>query len=138
MRNRRQRPEDSGVADQNVELAPAPVNRGAESVEGLEILDVARNQRRLAAQLADGVVQFFERALGAGKRDDMGAALRQFERDGATNAARGAGDKAMRPASFFSVSDIFRQFFLGIQPVSASRDNWARTSTPLRSVSVVG
>ena len=107
MGNRRQRPENPGVADQNVELAPALVNRGAEAVEGLEILDVAGNQRRLAAQLADGVVQFLERALGAGQRDDMGAAPRQLERDGAADAARGAGDKSNAASELFFRADIF-------------------------------
>ena len=127
-----------GVANKNVELAPATVNRGAEAVEGFKILDVAGNQSRLAAQLADGVIQFLKRALCAGKGDDMGAAPRQFERDGAANAARGAGDKGDASRKFLFNLRHFQTILLLNQPVSASRDNCARTSTPLRSVNVVG
>ena len=67
--------------------------RSAETVEGVEILEVARNQRRLAAERADLVVEVLERALRAGQRDHMGAPAGEFERDGAADAARGAGDE---------------------------------------------
>ena len=103
MARRRQRPEQAGVADENIELAPALEDRGAEPVERRKIGDVAGNERRLAAERADFVIQRFERALGAGQGDDMGAAARQLQRNGAADAARRASDEGeCVPASFCS------------------------------------
>ena len=97
---RRHRPEGAGVADENVELAPALVRIArAEPVERIEILDVARHQGRLAAVRADCIVEIFERALGAGQRDDVGAGPGELKGDGAADAARGArheGDAALK------------------------------------------
>ena len=93
-------PSNPGVADENVELAPALENRRAEPVERREIGDVAGNQRRLGAERADFVVELLQRALRARQRDDMGAAARQLQRDGAADAARGAGDEGDAAGEF--------------------------------------
>ena len=78
MAERRHRPKRAGVADENVELAPALVDRCPQPVERVEIRDVAgRQRRRLAAFGADRIVEVLERALGAGEGDDMRAAPAQ-------------------------------------------------------------
>ena len=58
-----------------------------------EILHVERHQRGARAGRLDLVVELFEAADGARDRDDMGAGLRQFERQRRADAARGAGDE---------------------------------------------
>lgn len=71
MRQRRQHPQQSGVANEGVELAPALEQARPQTIEGVEIGQIAGNKRRRAAQGADLVVEFLERALCAGQRDDM-------------------------------------------------------------------
>ena len=91
MGQRRDLAEKAGIAEQDVELAPALVDRGAEPVEGVVILEVERHERRGRAGGADLVVELLERALRAGERDHMRAGAREGERRGAADAARGAG-----------------------------------------------
>ncbi len=54
---RRQRPEDAGVADEDVELAPALEQRRPELIDLVALGEVELQQRRLAAALADLVVE---------------------------------------------------------------------------------
>src|SRR5690606_41613817 len=54
---------DAGVADQDVEPAPALVERGAQPVELLAISQVQRQERCRAAFLTDLVVDLLERPL---------------------------------------------------------------------------
>ena len=99
MGKRRHRPEHAGIANENIELAPAFENRGAEAVERLEILEVARHQGRFASRAPDRIVEFLERALGAGERDHMGARAGKLQSHRAPDAARGArhqGDAAFK------------------------------------------
>ena len=77
---RRQRAENAGIADQNVETAVAFAQRGGEAVDTGVILQVERHQRRGAAAGADGVVEFFKPADGARHRHDMRAGCRQRQR----------------------------------------------------------
>ena len=93
MGERRQGAENPGIGDENVELAPALVEGGAEPIERVEILDVDGDQRGGRASGLDGVVQLFERALGAGQRHDMGAGFGKRDGGGTADAARGAGDE---------------------------------------------
>ena len=79
--------EHAGIAHQNVEPAPALVDRGAEPVDGLEIRDVAGHERRLAAFAPNGVVEFLERSLGSRHRDHVRTLPRELQRDGAADAA---------------------------------------------------
>ena len=92
MGERRQRAEHAGIGDEDVELAPALVDRPAEPVERGIIGDVARHQRGGRAGRADRVVELLERALGPRQCDHMRAGPRQLDRHGTADAARGAGD----------------------------------------------
>ncbi len=85
---------DAGIADQNIELAVALMQRRAEPGDAVEIGEIERHQRRAAAVLADLVVEFFQPALGARDRDDMRAGFGQRARGGIADAARGAGDQS--------------------------------------------
>ena len=91
---RRQGAERAGVADEDVEAAPATVERLAEPVDRRVIAEIAGNQGRgilgLRPQCADRVVELFERALGSRQGDDMGARGGEGERDGSADAARRA------------------------------------------------
>ena len=90
---RRQRTEDAGVADEDVELAPALEQRRPELIDLVALAEIELQQRRLAAARADLVVELLERADGARGDDDVGAVLGEGERDGPADAARGAGDE---------------------------------------------
>ena len=75
---------DAGIADENVELAVALMQRCAEPRDAVEIGEVERHQRGAAAVFADLVVKFLQPALrardghdmraGAGKRTGRGVA----------------------------------------------------------------
>ena len=93
MAERRERPENAGIADQDVEPAEALVQRKPEPVDALVVLEVERHQRGGAAERLDRVVELLEPADGAGDGDDVGAGLRQRERGRIADAARGAGDE---------------------------------------------
>src|SRR6185369_15550157 len=84
---------DAGIADENVDLAVAFMQRGAEPRDALEIGEVERHQRGAAAVFADLVVEFFQAALRARDGNDMGAGLCQGARGGIADPARGAGDE---------------------------------------------
>ena len=88
---RRQRPEDAGVADENVELAPALVERWAELVDFVALADVEFEERCLAAKSADLVVELFQPADGARGDDDVRALPGKLERHGTADAAGSAG-----------------------------------------------
>ena len=88
---RRQRPEDAGAADENVELAPALVERWTELVDFVAPADVEFDERRLAAESADLVVELFEPADGARGDDDVRALPGKLERHGTADAAGSAG-----------------------------------------------
>jgi len=115
MRQGRQRAERSGIGDQNVKLAPAFVNRRAQSINRAEIRQVERHKRRLAADLVDLVIHFFKPANRSGDQNDMCAFCRHAERNRATNAARCAGDD--RQAILKTSVHVMTQ------AISASRDN---------------
>ncbi len=80
MRQRRELPQHAGIAQKRVQPAPALIDGGAQPVDGVEIAQVHRHQRRGAAELLDLVVGLFQPAHGARHQDDMGAGLGQ--RDG--------------------------------------------------------
>src|SRR6187455_2033479 len=84
---------DAGIADENVELAVALMQRGAEPRDAVEIGEVERHQRGAAAVLADLVVEFLKAALRASDGHDMSAGAGQRTRGGMADAARGAGDE---------------------------------------------
>ena len=89
----RQRAEDTGVADQNVEPAVTLVERAAETVDPRVILQVQRHEGGGAALGADRVVDLLETADGARHRDHMGAGSRERERGRRADPARGACDE---------------------------------------------
>ena len=95
MGERRHGAEHAGIADQHVDLAVALVEAGAELVDGVEVAQVHRHQQRgLAVDGADLVVQLFERADGAGGEDEVGAFPGVAQGDRAADAAAGSGHKA--------------------------------------------
>ena len=85
---------DAGIADENVELAVALMQRGAEPGDAVIVGEVERHQRGAAAVFADLVVEFFQPALRPRHRHDMRAGLGQRPRGGIADAARGAGDES--------------------------------------------
>ena len=92
MRQGRDLAEDAGIADEDVEPAPTLVEGGAETVEGLVIVEVDRNERGADAHRANRVVELLERALRAGQGDHMRAGAGEGKGGGPPDAARGAGD----------------------------------------------
>src|SRR5262247_57475 len=82
MAERGQRAKNAGIADHHVE-----------PVDALVVLEVEGYEGGRAAQRLDRVVELLETADRARERDDMGAGLRQRERGGVADAARGAGDE---------------------------------------------
>ena len=85
---------DAGIADENVELAVALMQRRAKPGDAVEIGEIERHQGGAAAVLTDLVVEFLEPALRSRHRHDMRAGLRQRARGGIADAARGAGDES--------------------------------------------
>src|SRR5580704_5222396 len=85
---------DTGIADENVELAVTFMQRGAEPRDAVEIGEVERHQCRGATLLADLVVEFLEPGLRARHRHDMRPSLGQRTRGGIADTARGAGDES--------------------------------------------
>ena len=83
--DRRQLAQDAGIAHEDVEPAPALVDRRAQPVEGLEVLQVHRHEGCGRALLADGVVELFQGALGAG--DDVRAGVSASARAAARPSA---------------------------------------------------
>jgi hypothetical protein len=70
------------------------VDGRAQVVQAVGLAQVQRDQGGvLAGGLQDRVVQGLERALGAGRGDDVGAGLGQAQGDRLADAARGAGDE---------------------------------------------
>jgi hypothetical protein len=93
MSQRRQRPEDAGVADEHVELAPALVDGGAQGIDLVVGLEVEREQRGAAATGPYLVVDLLERAGGAADQDQMCAFLGVGQRHGSPHAAGGPRDQ---------------------------------------------
>ena len=94
MAERRGRAGDAGIADEDVELAVALMQRSAEAGDAVGVGEVERHQRGAAAVLPDLVVEFFQPALRARHRHDMRAGFCQRARGGIADAARGAGDES--------------------------------------------
>src|SRR6266536_4523678 len=85
---------DAGIADEDVELAMAFVQRSAKAGDAVGIREVERHQRGAAAVVADLVVELFQPALRARHRHDMRAGFGKCARGGIADAARGAGDES--------------------------------------------
>ena len=84
---------DAGIADENVDLAVALMQRRAQPGDAVEIGEVERHQRGAAAVFADLVVEFLQPALRARDGHDMRAGAGKRARGGIADAARGAGDE---------------------------------------------
>jgi hypothetical protein len=85
--------ENGGVTDQHVEPAETLVERGSERIDGFAVTEVERNERGLAALRPDLIVDLFQRLVCAREQQHVSALAGESERDGAADAARGAGDK---------------------------------------------
>lgn len=94
MANRGNHAENAGIGDQNIELAPALVDIGAQRIDGFHVGEIEGNQRRRAANGLDGVVKLLKAADRAGAGDDMRAGLGQFQRREIADAARSAGNES--------------------------------------------
>jgi len=84
---------DAGVADQDIELAVAFMQRGAEPGDPVGVGQAERHQRGAAAIFADLVVKLLQSSLRARHRHDVRALPRKRPRRGVTDAARGTGDE---------------------------------------------
>jgi hypothetical protein len=89
---RRKRSENAGIADEHIEPSEPLVQREAEPVDALVVLEVERHQRCRSARSLDRIIELLEATHGARERDDMRAGLRQRECGGVADAARGAGN----------------------------------------------
>src|ERR1700694_4604952 len=85
---------DAGIADEDVELAVALVQRRAKPGDAVEVGEVERHQGRAAALFPNLVVELFEAALRSCDRNHMRAGLGQRARGRITDAARSAGDES--------------------------------------------
>jgi hypothetical protein len=65
----------------------------AHAVDGIEVGEVERHQRRRATGRLDGVVELFQAADGARHGDDVRALGREASRHRRADAARRAGDE---------------------------------------------
>ena len=97
MRDRRQHAQYAGVGDQDIKLAEALMQGRAQPVDGVEVGEVLRHQRRRAAGGRDGVVQLLQPADGAGQRHHMGALGGKQFRHRRADAAAGPGDQRYPP-----------------------------------------
>src|SRR5258706_10826575 len=84
----------AGIADEDVELAMALMQRRAKPGDAVEVGEVERHQRRAAAVLSDLVVELFETALRSRHRNHMRAGFRERARCRIADAARCAGDES--------------------------------------------
>ncbi len=94
MVDRRKRSQNAGVGDKDIEPAIALAHRGGEPVDTGIVFQVERHQGGSAAGGANGVVELFQAADGAGDRNDVRAGLGERERSRVPDAARGAGDQS--------------------------------------------
>ena len=93
MADRRQRAQQAGVADQDVQLAVALVQRRAQTVQAVEVAQVVGRQHGLLATGgADLVVQFLQAAHGTRDEHELRALGGETLGDRGADAARGAGN----------------------------------------------
>src|SRR6266852_6996188 len=85
---------DAGIADEDVELAVAFMQRRAEPGDTVEVGEVERHQGRAPAIFPDLVVEFLEAALGSRNGNNLGAGLGQRTRSRIADAARSAGHES--------------------------------------------
>ena len=91
---RRDRAQNGAIAEENIKLAEAFVNCGAQPVDAVHILQIGGNQRcAIRGDAADFIIKFFQGTLGPGERDDMRALFGEFDRRSTANAARCTGDE---------------------------------------------
>ena len=94
MRKGRDRSQYPGIAYKSVQFLPAFVDRCTKPVERGIILHVAWDERRLAAERTDLVIELFEGALCAGERDHMSPRAGKFDCHRTSDAARCAGHES--------------------------------------------
>src|ERR1700704_2965547 len=85
---------DAGIADENVELSVALMQRRAEPGDAVKIGEIERHQGRSSTVLADLVVELLEAALRPRHRNHMRAGFCQRARGGIADAARSTGDES--------------------------------------------
>ncbi len=135
MRERRDRAEQAGVADQeSSSFFQRSWMQAPQPVEIVEFGDVERHDRRLAAEADDLVIEEFERALPARQREkiDMRALTREGDGERAAYAARGAGDES--DAAFERVDRCENILSARSMPGGSSRIDPSVTGTPVGNV----
>src|SRR5262245_30637962 len=93
MAKRRERPQDTGVPNQDVELIPALIDGGAQRVDFVVRLKVEGEQRGAAADGPDFVVDLLEGAGSPADQDEMGALLCVGQSHRPADAAGGSRDE---------------------------------------------
>ena len=86
-------PSIAGIGDENVELAPALVDRAAEPVDARHVGEVERHQRRLPPAALISSSSSSSPPDGARDGDHMRARRREMLGGEIADAARGAGDE---------------------------------------------
>src|SRR5215510_13986116 len=93
MAQRREWAQHPGIADENVELAPALKNGGTQGVDPIVLIEVEGQERGRAPELADLVVDLLECASCAPHENEMCALARVSERNGAADTPCRSGDQ---------------------------------------------
>ena len=123
-------PQHARVADEDVELAPPLVDRGAEAVDAWTVGQVKRHQRRGAVFRLDAVVQRLEGVDLAADGDDVTATAGQIEGDRLADAAGGTGDDGDPAVETAGVGEVAHAF--------SRKARWFCGRWAARSVRAVG
>ncbi len=85
--------QNTGIGDENVQLAPAFENRSAQPVDCLHVCDVEGNEGRRAACRLNGIVQFFKAAHRACTGNHMRTGFGERQCREIADTTRRAGDQ---------------------------------------------
>src|SRR3954463_1659024 len=119
----RSRARHAGIADEDVELAAALMQRRAKPRNAVGVGEAERHQRGAAAVFADLVVELFQPALRARHRHDVRAAFGQRNCGGIADAARGAGDEGDTVSEGFGhQAGVLQTWMTGTSPAMTQND----------------
>ena len=93
MAQRGQRSQYSRIADHDVELLPALVDGRPKRIDLVMVLQIKGEQRCIAAEGADLVIDLFQRARGAADQDQMRALFGVGQGNRPADAAGGSGNE---------------------------------------------
>src|SRR6266404_6782672 len=92
--DRRDGSENTGIADQDVELAEALIKRCPQLIDGVEFLDIQRHQQAwLTAGIADRIIDLFQPTDRTRGQDQLGTFGGKAPGDSRSDPAGGTGDQ---------------------------------------------